>query len=193
MSRIIYFFSECFLLLFLKVMKLFRIILSEEKINNIRQFIKFGIVGVSNTLLSYFIYAFLLLLFQQLNILESVDYLVSSIISWIISVFWSFIWNKKCVFDDTGRSRNAFWSSLIKAYCSYAFTGLLLSNLLLYVEVEKLKINKYIAPFIVLIVSIPINFILNKFWTFRKNKPDVKEEGIHGKDREKNINIDTDL
>ncbi|GBU21586.1 hypothetical protein R80B4_01482 [Fibrobacteres bacterium R8-0-B4] len=126
----------------------------------IKQFIKFGIVGLSNTAVSYIIYAVLVYL--------GVYYIIASVIAFILSVLNSFYWNKKYVFkrgDD--QQKLGFWGALLKTYISYAFTGLVLSNILLYIFVDILHISEYIAPFFGLVITIPLNFILNKKWAFK--------------------------
>jgi len=58
--------------------------------------------------------------------------------------------------------------ALAKTYLSYAFSGLFLSSLLLYVWVDLCKISEFIAPLINLLVTVPLNFVLNKFWALKK-------------------------
>lgn len=132
------------------------------------QFIKFGIVGVSNTVISYLINIAVLFLLQpyQLNW----DYIAGNIISFILSVLWSFYWNNRMVFTlKEGKSRS-IWKTLLKAYIAYGFTGIFLNNILSWLWVSKMGISKYIAPLINLIISIPLNFVINKLWTFKSDK-----------------------
>ena len=51
-------------------------------------------------------------------------------------------------------------------FFSYGGTSLL-STFLLWLEVQ-LGVSKVIAPVVNLIITIPLNFVINKFWTFRK-------------------------
>ena len=141
--------------------------MSEETMNGFMQFIKFGIVGVSNTLISYILYVVSLLIFQKLNWFGKVDYLVAQMIAFILSVLWSFYWNNKMVFvKEEGQQRN-LWKSLIKTYVSYSFTGLFLNSALLVLWVDVLHISEFVAPIINLLISVPLNFIINKFWAFK--------------------------
>ena len=64
-----------------------------------------------------------------------------------------------------GESRN-YLLSLAKTYASYAFTGLFMNSVLSMIWVEVLGWSKLIAPIINLLISVPLNFILNKFWAF---------------------------
>ena len=141
--------------------------LSDESVNSIVQFIKFGIVGVSNTVISYILYALTLLALQKANIFPKIDYLLAQIVAFVLSVLWSFFWNNKYVFAvGEGRTRNTF-HALIKTYVSYSFTGLFLNSLLLILWVKVLGISEFIAPIINLLISVPLNFIINKFWAFK--------------------------
>jgi putative flippase GtrA len=123
------------------------------------QFIKFGIVGVSNTVIYYAVYAALVSL--------SLQYIAANIIAFSVSVLNAFFWNNKYVFKKTaGADRNAV-QTLIKTALVYGFTGLLLSNGMLYLLVEALGVSKYFAPLFCICVTVPLNFMLNKFWAFR--------------------------
>lgn len=133
------------------------------------QFIKFGLVGVSNTVISYGTYTLLTLL--------GVQYVFSNIIAFIISVLNSFFWNNRYVFRKTeGEKRNTVLT-LVKTFLAYGSTGLILSNILLIIFVEKFNISKFFAPLIILIITIPLNFIINKFWAFKTKKLEKKSDG----------------
>ena len=136
---------------------------SDEKVEAFAQFIKFCIVGLSNTLLSYGIYLLMLFLLRPLNL--SWDYFVASFLSFVLSVLWSFFWNNRFVFKNK-ESSQSIWKSLLKTYLSYAFTGIVLGNLLLFVFVALLGIPKEIAPLLGLVITVPLNFLLNKYWAF---------------------------
>ena len=149
------------------VFRVLHLKLSKEVWKQIIQFIKFGIIGLSNTVISYIIYVCVLLFLQRSQYFPNTDYLVGQFIGFIISVLWSFYWNRKYVFDAD--SEAVPWlQALIKTYISYAFTGIFLNSILSVLWVEWFGIPKIIAPIINLLVSVPLNFILNKFWAFKK-------------------------
>lgn len=132
----------------------------------IYQFIKFGIVGISNTLIAYVAYS--------LCVYIGIHYLIANAIGFFISVLNAYYWSDRFVFKKgEGESRNAMWT-LVKTYIAYGSTGLLLASILLYIYVSKLHISEYIAQLLVLFVTIPLNFIINKFWSFKTKK--VNEE-----------------
>ncbi len=132
------------------------------------QFIKFGIVGFSNTIISYLVYTVLTYF--------GIPYVVANIIGFIVSVLNSFFWNNKFVFKkNEGEDRNVWWT-LCKTFISYAGTGLILSNILLVFFIEKIEISKFIAPIFGLIITIPINFLVNKFWSFKTIKTEIENE-----------------
>lgn len=131
---------------------------------------KFGIVGVSNTFISYVVYAVSLMLFQRFDLFPKIDYVISQVIQFLLSVLWSFYWNNKMVFTlEKGKTRS-LWKSLFKTYVSYSFTGLFLSSVLLVFWVQLLGVSEFIAPILNLLVTVPINFLINKFWAFRQKE-----------------------
>lgn len=62
----------------------------------------------------------------------------------------------------------------------YSSTGILFSNVLLFFLVDKLGLSKYIAPIFVLLVTIPLNFFLNKFWSFKSTEKETPNENDNG-------------
>ena len=141
--------------------------LSDETFDAFMQFVKFGIVGVTNTLISYVLYVMSLWLFQKAGILPKADYLVAQMIAFILSVLWSFYWNDKMVFVQEDGQNRVWWKALLKTYVSYSFTGLFLNSILLVLWVQVLGISEYLAPLLNLLFSVPINFLINKFWAFK--------------------------
>lgn len=148
-----------------RLFSLCHIRLSEEREKTLIQFIKFGIVGVSNTLLSYAINVAALLALSPFHF--SWDYFAANIIAFILSVAWSFFWNNKYVFAAKEGEKRNIPAALFKTYVSYGVTGLLLANVLSYVWVDVIGISKFIAPLLNLVISVPVNFILNKLWAFK--------------------------
>ena len=88
----------------------------------IMQFVKFGIVGVSNTMISYFLYAGTLLILQMACLLPKTDYLFAQIVAFILSVLWAFYWDNKMVFAASMDTERIWWKALIKTYISYSCT-----------------------------------------------------------------------
>ena len=132
----------------------------EKKWKELMQFVQFGIVGISNTFISYFSY---LILYKL-----GCHYLVASVFSFVVSVSNSFYWNNKYVFEKDTEGKKNLIKTYAKTFIAYSFTGLILSNVLLYVWVELVRISGVIAPLINLIITIPVNFIINKYWAFKR-------------------------
>lgn len=122
------------------------------------RFIKFGIVGLTNNLIYYAVYLLLLHM--------GIHYVIANIIGFTISVFNAYFWNNKYVFEAD--SARVWWKTFLKTYISYAGTGIVLSNLLLYVWIDMLGVSELIAPLLNLIITVPVNFLMNRFWAFKK-------------------------
>lgn len=141
--------------------------LTEEAVAAFLQFVKFGIVGVSNTVVSYVLYIVTLYGLKAAGLMPGADYLMAQGVSFVLSVLWSFYWNNKAVFVLEDGEQRSVWKALLKTYVSYSFTGLFLNTALLVLWVKALHISELIAPLINLVVSVPVNFLINKFWAFK--------------------------
>ena len=120
------------------------------------QFVKFGIVGVSNAVVLLAVYYALLYL--------HLHYIFAYTIGFILSVLNAYFWNNQYVFKQ---ARSTFWYKLFKCYVSY-ITTFVISTILLYLWVDILGISDKIAPIINICITTPINFIMNKLWAFKK-------------------------
>lgn len=120
----------------------------------VKQFIKFGIVGVSNTLIFLVIYYCL--------VYFGVHYLIANLIAFILSVVNAYFWNSRFVF----KGKDFTVQRVINVYAAYGLTALL-STGLLYLQVDIIGISNLIAPIINLFITIPLNFLLNKLWVFK--------------------------
>lgn len=123
------------------------------------QFIKFGLVGLSNTIVAYLIYA--ICIFIGLN------YLIANLLGFVISVYNAYYWSNRYVFQASPEEKRNARQTLLKTYVAYSTTGIFLNSILLYVFIDCLHISSYTAQVICLLFTVPINFLLNKFWSFK--------------------------
>ena len=75
--------------------------------------------------------------------------------------------NRKFVFKSENEEKQSALKQLLKVYASYSITGLFLNAILLFIEETYFGIPHYIATLMNLIVTIPLNFLLNKLWAFK--------------------------
>ena len=159
MDKVIEGFWKCLEnIMYFVIYRLLKLKIKEDAWNGLVQLVKFGIVGLTNNAISYIVYLIL--------IWFGMHYTPANIIGFTVSVFNSYYWNNKYVFKDEGG--RVWWKTFIKTYISYAGTGIILSNILLYLWIDVLGISKVVAPLINLIITVPINFVVNKFWAYRK-------------------------
>ena len=126
------------------------------------QFIKFGLVGVSNTAISLTVYYLFVWINPEL-------YLVGSTVGAVVSIANSFYWNNKYVFSNKRMGALEVLVRLGKTYISYGVT-FVLGITLLYIEVDVLGLSVVLCPLANHAITIPLNFLLNKYWTFRQPK-----------------------
>ncbi len=135
--------------------------MTEEKNNLVKtfwQFIKFGMVGASNTLISLVIY--------YIGLYLNVHYVLSNVLGFIAGTLNAYYWNNKYVFKKEEGEERSTAKSVTKVFISYGIS-LGLSTVLLVLWVDVLHISDRIAPLLNLCVTIPLNFVMNKFWAFR--------------------------
>ena len=126
----------------------------------------FGLVGFSSALVNLGIYNLVLWILQMLCWFPGFDFLIAQFFGFVISVAWAFWFNRRYVFRTPG----APWKeSLIKVYITYSLTGIGLSSLLSLLWVHVFGLPKEIVTLLNDTLCFPVNFLLNKYWSFRKS------------------------
>ena len=129
------------------------------------QVLLFGLVGFSSSLVNLGVYNLVLWALQTLRWVPGFDFLVAQFFGFVVSVAWAFWFNRRYVFRVPG----APWKeSLIKVYITYSLTGIGLSSLLSLLWVHVLGIPKEVVTILNDALCFPVNFLLNKYWSFRK-------------------------
>ena len=134
-----------------KIFKLFKIKLNDKNEKLLIQIIKFLIVGGIATIIDWLIYY---ILYNYLNIKP----LISNIISYSISTVYNYLATVKFVFkvNENNGKRNFL------IFIIFSLIGLGLSELLLYLFIDKLNINQMISKILSTIIVMTFNFITRK-------------------------------
>ncbi|RQW80492.1 MAG: GtrA family protein [Methanothrix sp.] len=124
------------------------------------QLSKFGFVGVLNTIIGYG--SFVLLL-------NYTNYLAALVISHLIGVSHSFIWNKYWIFKSSGIGIGGCAYEFAKFNSVYA--GVFLTNAaVLIISVNIFNVDPRISQLIALPIITIISFAGHKYWSFKKGK-----------------------
>lgn len=122
-----------------------------------RQFVKFGFVGASNTLLDFGIYASL----TRLTEFFSHHLLTANAISFTVAVSNSYFLNKHWTFRDTGRKYHIQFAKFFLSNC----VALGINELILFALVS-VGVYDILAKALAICVSLFWNFFINKYWVF---------------------------
>jgi putative flippase GtrA len=123
------------------------------------QFVKFGIVGVSNTLIAFAVYTLLLKVF-------GVWYVAASGIGFAIGAVNGFLWNRAWTFKGhVGDALTPVRWAVVQG------CGLGVNEGLLYLFVHDAKLDKLIAQVCATAVVTVTTFFVNRAWTFRVHTP----------------------
>jgi putative flippase GtrA len=129
------------------------------------QFVKFGIVGVSNTLITLAVYTLLLKVF-------GVWYLAASAIGFLLGAVNGFLLNRRWTF------RGHVGDALTPVRWGVVQTcGLAVNEALLYVFVHDAHLDKLIAQVCATAVVTVSTFFANRAWTFRVHGPVAVADG----------------
>jgi putative flippase GtrA len=127
------------------------------------QFVKFGIVGVSNTLLTFLVYTLLLKVF-------GVWYIAASAIGFVVGAVNGFLLNRRWTFaGHVGDALTPVRWAIVQG------GGLGINLVLLYVFVHDAGLDKLLAQACATVVVTISTFLVNRAWTFRHEPGLVSE------------------
>jgi putative flippase GtrA len=123
------------------------------------QFVKFGIVGVSNTLLTLVVYTVLLKVF-------GVWYLAASGIGFVVGAVNGFLLNRRWTFrEHVGDALTPVRWAVVQT------CGLGVNEALLYLFVHDARLDELLAQVFASAVVTVTTFLVNRAWTFRVHTP----------------------
>lgn len=125
----------------------------------VRQFIKFSIVGSSNTLVDFVVYIFL-------TRALSVYYMWAAVMAFVVAVTWSFYFNRRWTFRARGRGVRRQYTRFIMANG----LSLMLNLSLFYLIVDVYGVYDLVAKAVAGSVVALFNFNLNRLWTFSSKR-----------------------
>lgn len=133
------------------------------------QLLKYGVVGVGNTAVTFFV-------FVILNSMFNVNFYVSNVVGYVAGVINSFIWNKKWVFksasDHVKREMLLFVTGFALCYLLQVALLWVLMNFttLQYISIqgfEKLQLGDTVITAIGMVFYTLLNYAYNRFVTFK--------------------------
>lgn len=128
------------------------------------QFLRFCIVGATNVIASFIGYYVLLKLTGV--------YLAATVAGYIAGMINAYFLNTYFVFKVKRNSRIQYLYTFLRMTLVYSVTGIGLNYLLILFWVKVIGISDIVAPFINSVIFIPINFVLNKIWSFKPEQED---------------------
>lgn len=117
-----------------------------------KQIVKYCIVGVFNTAITYITYVVLRWF--------GVSIVISNIVGYILGLINSFIWNKTWVFQHDGnllKEISLFFASFLLCY---------LLQLVVLLCLNGIGVNEYITQIIAMMAYTASNYMFNRFITF---------------------------
>jgi len=122
------------------------------------QLVRFGIVGGIGFVINIAVYA---LCVHSL----AVDYHIAAVVAWLVAVANNFVLNRHWTFDARHHGRAHFQAM---RFVTVSLVALGCSLLLLVLFVEAAGLPKVPAQAVAVAASMPLNFLGNKLWSFRR-------------------------
>lgn len=135
---------------------------------SVKQVLLFCAVGISSGAVNLGVYNGALFILRTLGLFSGFDFMVALAFGFFLSVAWSYLLNRRFVFTSPEERAVPWYSALIKMYLTYAATGIGLSSLLSLFWVYVLHIPKEILTVLNDMLCFPVNYLLVKYWSFKK-------------------------
>lgn len=130
------------------------------------QFVKFGIVGISNTLITLAVYTLLLKVF-------GVWYVAASAVGFLVGAANGFIWNRRWTFrQHVGDALTPVRWFVVQG------CGLGLDLVLIYLLVQNAGLDKLLGQVCATAVVTVLTFFANRAWTFRIHPVAAADDGL---------------
>lgn len=130
--------------------------------NRYKEIVNYLIFGVLTTFVSLIVYYFLA--FTILDPNNAIELQMANIISWIVSVTFAYVANRKYVFDS--KSKNILKE--ISSFVGSRAITLIMDMIIMFVGVTILMANDKVIKLFSQIVVIVSNYLFSKLFVFKK-------------------------
>ena len=96
------------------------------------------------------------------------DYKISTVISWIVSVIFAFVTNKLYVFNSKSMDTRSVFKELL-SFVFFRWLSLIIDLLTMIVLVEFLKLDSLFAKIIANVFVVIFNYFASKYVVFKKS------------------------
>ena len=103
-----------------------------------------------------------------------IQYMIANAVSYFAGVLLAYALNTRFVFK-----KQYSLMGCIK-FCSVYFSNFIITMILTFVLVDILSINAYLAPLLTMVLSSGYNFIMSKYFVFKKEKSYEKSNDLGG-------------
>lgn len=98
-----------------------------------------------------------------------IHYMVSTVLSWIVSVTFAYVTNRIWVFESRAHGFRAVCMEIVRFYACRLFSGVLEMGLM-YVGVDLLRVNDKAVKLVANVIVVIANYVLSKLFVFRKKR-----------------------
>lgn len=120
------------------------------------QFIKFGLVGGVNTLLSLVVYYVMVYLGVNYMASTITGYLGSSVVGYVLNRVWVF------------KAQNIKVANSALKYLIVYGISLFINMGCMYLWIDIVHLSQYMAPILTMCITVPFNYISSKLWAFEE-------------------------
>lgn len=124
-----------------------------------KEIVLYLLFGILTTVVNITVYYVLVSVFR-------INYIISNVMAWILSVLFAYITNRLYVFES---KNNNFFYEMISFFSARLVTGLM-DIILMWVLVDNNILDDFIAKIIVNIIVVILNYIFSKIFIFKEDK-----------------------
>ena len=134
-----------------------------ETNRELRRVLGFGLVGVSNTVVSYVVFVLLTRL--------GLHYFAANACGFVAGAINSYLWNSRLVFKTAGEGQRQGMLTFARSTVAGVVSNVLVGGATLGLLINGLGVSELVAPIVNLAVTFPVNYLLCRLWAYR-----VKDE-----------------
>lgn len=120
-----------------------------------RNLILYGLIGGLSSSVDFIVYTALVKYVME-------NYLIANSLSVTVGILISFTLNRKYNFKVTDKTAKRFLM-----FFAVGFSGMIVSNVLLYLFIDELQINEILSKLLSIVVVVVCQFVVNKYVTFK--------------------------